>query len=195
MNGDINITKVSKVENSAESNKVIRLLWSGLTGKLGREAYKMTQFFPNVKIVAGVTRKNFLRHTQNCSEQTGFPGMEWHDYAELHNVFVDYTNFDVVVDTSRANNFSEILSFAVRKDVPLVDGTSDLDFRDCVALCSASRRIPIFRSIDFAQYISAGTPMSGYEKAAYAILEIASKIANVSIPGNYSDRLDQLLAS
>lgn len=125
--GDVNITKVSKVETSAESNKVIKLLWSGLTGELGREAYKMTQFFPNVKIVAGVTRKSFLRHTQNCSEQTGFPGIEWHDYAELHNVFVDYTNFDVVVDTSHANNFSEILSFAIRKDVPLVDYSDRLD--------------------------------------------------------------------
>ncbi len=62
---------------------------------------------------------------------------------------MERAEIDVIVDFSHPDAFDTVLELAVRTELPLVSGTSDLSNRQMAALYDATRAIPIFRGGNF----------------------------------------------
>ncbi len=108
----------------------VKVLWSGITGRTGKEALEVCKNSDEVEIVAGI-----------CRSDTNY-----YHYDELENIKED---FDVIVDFSHKDNFDKVLDFAKERKKPLIIGTAGLTDSQMKAFCDASNSIPIFRGGNF----------------------------------------------
>lgn len=112
------------------SNNKIKILWSGITGRTGKEAYNIAQNSDQVEIVAGICRNN----------------SDFYNYDQLNDI---KEKFDVIVDFSHKDSFYKILNFALKVKKPLIIGTGSLDEEQMKSLEEASHVIPIFKGGNF----------------------------------------------
>lgn len=113
--------------NYKENNnmKKTKILYSGITGRTGREAQKIAKSSDLVEIVAGICRRN----------------SNYYNYDELDNITED---FDVIVDFSHKDSFDKILNYALKLKKPIIIGTSGLTCEQIKTLEEASNIIPVF---------------------------------------------------
>lgn len=142
-------------------SETTRILWSGLTGRTGREA--IMQDVAEVKIVAGVSRYDnagtvsISRMGQDArglyeDKTYNFKGVKWYMYDNVSNPLKDCPyggDFDVIVDFSNEEAFASVLELAVRTGKPLISGTSGLSDGQIASLYDATNRIPVFRGGNF----------------------------------------------
>lgn len=108
----------------------VKILWSGITGRTGKEALKIAQASDSVEIVAGICRNDH----------------NFYHYDELGHIKED---FDVIVDFSHKDSFDKILEFALKVKKPIVIGTAGLTDEQMKAFEEASKIIPVFRGGNF----------------------------------------------
>ena len=73
----------------------VKILWSGITGRTGREAIELAKNSDTVEITAGLSRSN----------------TNYYNYDELDKIKED---FDVIVDFSHKDSFDKVLDFALK---------------------------------------------------------------------------------
>lgn len=108
----------------------VRILWSGITGRTGREAELLAKNNDEVEIVAGISRNN----------------SNYYNYDELDNIKEDY---DIIVDFSHKDSFDKVLAYAIKVGKPIIIGTSGLEEYQLKAFEEASHIIPVFRGGNF----------------------------------------------
>lgn len=108
----------------------VKILWSGITGRTGKEALKLSEESDLVEIVAGI-----------CRSDNNF-----YNYNQLDNISED---FDVIVDFSHKDSFNKVLAFALKVKKPLIIGTAGLTDEQIKSFEDASKIIPIFRGGNF----------------------------------------------
>lgn len=141
-----------------------RILWSGLTGRTGREALGQQAKINGVEIVGGVSRKpmsdplfksivnlKFANHADASDYLRPINAeLQWYTYADIIKPFKGvFTDYDIVVDFSHPDVFDKVLELAIRTGKPLISGTSGLSNRQMATLYDATNRIPIFRGGNF----------------------------------------------
>lgn len=85
----------------------VKILWSGITGRTGKEALEVAKSDNSIEIVAGICRSDD----------------KYYNYEELDNIKEE---FDVIVDFSHKDSFDKILKYAIKMNKPLIIGTSGL---------------------------------------------------------------------
>lgn len=110
-------------------NKV-KVLFSGITGRTGKELLNLVKTQDKVEIVAGVCRND----------------IRYYNYNELDKITED---FDIIVDFSHKDSFDKILLFALENNKPLIIGTSKLSEEQIKNIQEASKIIPIFNGGNF----------------------------------------------
>ena len=124
----------------------VRVLWSGLTGRTGREAISEVRKMDDIEIVGGITR----RLTGAMDFDLGVGCSKWYCYDDIANPLkARPEGFDVIVDFSHPDCFEQVVELAVRTHVPLISGTSGLSNRQMAMLYDAASRIPVFRGGNF----------------------------------------------
>ena len=108
----------------------VKILWSGIIGRTGREAIEIAKNSDTVEIVAGLSRSN----------------TNYYNYDELDNIKED---FDVIVDFSHKDSFDKVLDFALKVKKPIVIGTAGLTEEQMKRFEEASKIIPVFRGGNF----------------------------------------------
>jgi len=108
----------------------VKILWSGITGRTGREAIELAKNSDTVEISAGLSRSN----------------ENYYNYDELDNIKED---FDVIVDFSHKDSFDKVLDFALKVKKPIVIGTAGLTEEQMKRFEEASNIIPVFRGGNF----------------------------------------------
>lgn len=108
----------------------VKILWSGITGRTGREAIELAKNSDTVEISAGLSRSN----------------ENYYNYDELDNIKED---FDVIVDFSHKDSFDKVLDFALKVKKPIVIGTAGLTEEQMKRFEEASKIIPVFRGGNF----------------------------------------------
>ncbi|MBR3889454.1 hypothetical protein IKJ53_02970, partial [bacterium] len=108
----------------------VKILWSGITGRTGKEALEIAKNHSMVEIVAGICRNN----------------NEYYNYDELEEIKED---FDIIIDFSHKDSFDKVLNYAIKKNKPLIIGTAGLTDEQMKAFDDASSIIPIFRGGNF----------------------------------------------
>ena len=120
-----------------------KILWSGLTGRVGQEAARIAVGRSDLAIVAGIKRR-----ATGADDVTlgGIASPVWYQFCNLIKIATDeFCDFDVIVDFSHADAFNNVLRLAIRTGKPLVIGTTGLSNRQLATLYDATSRIPIFR--------------------------------------------------
>ena len=108
----------------------VKILWSGITGRTGREAIEIAKNSDTVEIVAGLSRSN----------------TNYYSYDELDKIKED---FDVIVEFSHKDSFDKVLDFALKVKKPIVIGTAGLTEEQMKRFEEASNIIPVFRGGNF----------------------------------------------
>lgn len=108
----------------------VKILWSGITGRTGREAIELAKNSDTVEITAGLSRSN----------------TNYYNYDELDRIKED---FDVIVDFSHKDSFDKVLEFALKVKKPIVIGTAGLTEKQMKRFEKASNIIPVFRGGNF----------------------------------------------
>lgn len=108
----------------------VKILWSGITGRTGKEAGEIAKESDSVEISAGLSRNN----------------ENYYNYDELDNIKED---FDVIVDFSHKDSFDRVLDFALKVKKPIVIGTAGLTEEQMRRFEEASKIIPVFRGGNF----------------------------------------------
>lgn len=108
----------------------VKILWSGITGRTGKEAQEIAKLSDSVEIVAGVCRSD----------------SNYYNYDELDKIKED---FDVIVDFSHKDSFNKILSYALKVRKPIIIGTAGLTDDQKKAFEEAANIIPVFRGGNF----------------------------------------------
>ena len=108
----------------------VKILWSGITGRTGKEAVEIAKESGSVEISAGLSRSN----------------ENYYNYDELDNIKED---FDVIVDFSHKDSFDKVLDFALKVKKPIVIGTAGLTEEQMKRFEEASKIIPVFRGGNF----------------------------------------------
>lgn len=108
----------------------VKILWSGITGRTGKEAVEIAKESDSVEISAGLSRNN----------------VDYYNYDELDNIKED---FDVIVDFSHKDSFDRVLDFALKVKKPIVIGTAGLTEEQMKRFEEASKIIPVFRGGNF----------------------------------------------
>lgn len=108
----------------------LKILWSGVTRRTAKQVSEYIKMDSRFIISAGISRTN----------------QEYYNYDELDSITEE---FDVIIDFSHKDNFKKILDFAIKKNKPLIIGTSNLSGYDEKELESSSYIIPIFRGGNF----------------------------------------------
>lgn len=110
--------------------KKVRILWSGITGRTGKEAVKIAKKSDDVEIVAGICRTDD----------------NYYHYDQLDNINEE---FDIIIDFSHKDSFDKILNYALKVKKPIIIGTAKLSDEQ-IKLCEeASNIIPVFKGGNF----------------------------------------------
>lgn len=136
------VSAISDPDFWAKCPKPVRILWSGLTGKLGRTALKVARSRSDVEIIGGLTRCS----DAGLIDPEAFSGLEWCQYDEAKLLFRDFSSFDIVVDFSHPDQLELVARFASMMRKPLICGTSGLTEPHLATLRKYTEFIPIFRS-------------------------------------------------
>jgi len=128
-------------------SEAIKILWSGLTGRTGRQALRISRERDDVKIVAGVSRAPMYNFV--AINDLSIKGIKWFQYDELTFPFNRLRDIDVIVDFSHPQQLGPILTLAVMLNKPLVIGTSGLTLIQLEDLRHYTYAIPIFRGGNF----------------------------------------------
>ena len=126
--------------------KKTRILWSGLTGRVGVAAIEAAALRSDVEIVAGICRRNKRpNEAVLCRLYT---------YEELTvlsavNVGGIQEDFDVIVDFSHGDNSWFVAELATKVRKPLVSGTAGLTNRNMATLYDLAQIVPVFRGGNF----------------------------------------------
>lgn len=134
--------------------KTTRILWSGLTGRTGREAMKQLKKVTDTEIVIGMKRSVSGADDLYLHGET-FEGVKWMSYdigmlgigGLVH--LTKSADVNIIVDFSHPDVFGNVLELAIRTGEPLISGTSGLSDRQMASLYNATNRIPIFRGGNF----------------------------------------------
>jgi len=110
--------------------KKVKILWSGITGRTGREAIEIAKNSDTVEIVAGLSRSN----------------TNYYNYDELDKIKED---FDIIVEFSHKDSFDKVLDFALKVKKPIIIGTAGLTEEQMKRFEEASNIIPVFRGGNF----------------------------------------------
>lgn len=127
-----------------------RILWSGLTGRTGREAVEQLPNIDDVEIPAGMSRQ-----VPDVNPSEKFETVQWLRYGTgmfgLYGLIqmAKRLELDVIVDFSHPNVFDKVVELAIRTEKPLISGTSGLSNRQMAMLYDATNRIPVFRGGNF----------------------------------------------
>ena len=108
----------------------VKILWSGITGRTGREAIELAKDSDTVEIVAGLSRNN----------------ESYYNYDEIDKIKED---FDIIVEFSHKDSFDKVLDFALKVKKPIVIGTAGLTEEQMKRFEEASKIIPVFRGGNF----------------------------------------------
>lgn len=108
----------------------VKILWSGITGRTGKEALEIAKTSDSVEIVAGICRSD----------------NKFYNYDQLDNINED---FDIIIDFSHKDSFDKILDFALKRKKPIIIGTAGLTDEQMKAFEEASNIIPVFRGGNF----------------------------------------------
>ena len=108
----------------------VKILWSGITGRTGREAIELAKDSDTVEIVAGLSRNN----------------ESYYNYDELDKIKED---FDIIVEFSHKDSFDKVLDFALKVKKPIIIGTAGLTEEQMKRFEEASKIIPVFRGGNF----------------------------------------------
>lgn len=170
-------------------SETTKIIWSGLTGRTGREAIPIAAEMPDVEIVAGISRTNFncldliimkvlgnQAESMKPSTRFALQNMIWHQYAEINNPFrTQPRDFDVIVDFSNAEVCCKMIEFAARTGKPLICGTSGLSNNQIAMLYDATNRIPVFRDGNFRfkvkKFIDEAVELAKREKGSLDLYE------------------------
>lgn len=109
---------------------MIRILWSGITGKTGKMAYELSKDMDNLKIVAGLSRMD----------------EHFYKYDELYDIKEEY---DIIIDFSHKDVFDDVLRLAIDRQKPIIIGTSGLSEEQEKKIKEAANIIPVFRGGNF----------------------------------------------
>ena len=143
----------------------VKLLWSGITGRTGKEAVEIAKESGSVEISAGLSRSN----------------ENYYNYDELDNIKED---FDVIVDFSHKDSFDKVLDFALKVKKPIVIGTAGLTEEQMKRFEEASKIIPVFRGgnfrLDVKKFIDEVVEYAKKsEKESFDLIEIRYKTKKV----------------
>lgn len=131
-------------------NEMTKIVWSGFTGRTGREAVMASHDMPDVEITLGITR-DACRVMEVFGESIGYT--EWVSYdmsvLGLADLVKQRAKADIIIDFSHPDVFELIVELAVRTHVPLISGTSGLSNRQMAMLYDATNQIPVFRGGNF----------------------------------------------
>lgn len=130
-----------------------KILWSGITGRTGKEAEKIAEIMDDVEIVAGLSRSN----------------EKYYNYNQLDEIEED---FDIIVDFSHKDSFDRILDYALRIKKPIIIGTAGLSDEQIKSFEDASQIIPVFRGGNFRSEV---------KKFIDAVVEYAKSYSNDTI--------------
>ena len=108
----------------------VKILWSGITGRTGREAIELAKDSDTVEIVAGLSRNN----------------ESYYNYDELDKIKED---FDIIAEFSHKDSFDKVLDFALKVKKPIIIGTAGLTEEQMKRFEEASNIIPVFRGGNF----------------------------------------------
>lgn len=108
----------------------VKILWSGITGRTGKEALEIAKTSDSVEIVAGICRSD----------------NKFYNYDQLDNINED---FDIIIDFSHKDSFDKILDFALKRKKPIIIGTAGLTDEQMKVFEEASNIIPVFRGGNF----------------------------------------------
>lgn len=120
---------MKNVKNDENMHKV-KIVWSGITGRTGKEALKVIKNNSSVDIVAGICRSD----------------NQFYNYEQLNHIKED---FDVIVDFSHKDSFDKVLEYALKVKKPIIIGTAGLTDEQMKAFEEASNIIPVFRGGNF----------------------------------------------
>lgn len=113
---------------------MIKVILSGINGKLGAVINKVSNERDDIKIVAGVD-----------INETGNEGVP---------VFTDFTELavkgDVIIDFSHPSALAGLLDYAVKNGIPAVLATTGYTEEQEAMVKEAAERIPVFRSANFS---------------------------------------------
>ena len=108
----------------------VKILWSGITGRTGREAIEIAKNSDTVEITAGLSRSN----------------TNYYNYDELDKI---KEAFDIIVEFSHKDSFDKVLDFALKVKKPIIIGTAGLTEEQMKRFEEASNIIPVFRGGNF----------------------------------------------
>lgn len=134
--------------------EITRILWSGLSGRIGQEAMEQLKKVTGVEIVAGLKRETSGADDINLGGGI-YENVKWLSYKTgIDGLFglvkqAKYTEANVIVDFSHPDVFEKVVELAIRLGVPLISGTSGLSDRQIAMLYDATNQIPVFRGGNF----------------------------------------------
>lgn len=108
----------------------VKILWSGITGRVGKEVLEIAKVSDPVEIVAGICRND----------------RNFYHYNDLDSIKEE---FNVIVDFSHRDSFDSILEFALKTKKPIIIGTAGLTDIQVKAVEDASYIIPVFMGKNF----------------------------------------------
>jgi 4-hydroxy-tetrahydrodipicolinate reductase len=114
---------------------MVRIILNGCCGKMGRMVSQCTALYKDMEIVAGVDRT-----------QTD-PPLPFPIYGQCDEV---RETADVIIDFSRPEGLSGLLSAAVAMNLPLVLATTGLTQKEHALVEEASRQIAVFQSANLS---------------------------------------------
>lgn len=114
--------------------RVIRVLVSGFSGRMGGAVCDAVCSNRNFELVAGVSYR--------CAKR------EVSDSFDIYSSFKDIVNVpaDVVIDFSHSDVTEELLDFSLRGRIPVVIGTTGHNREQLAKIREAARCIPVFYS-------------------------------------------------
>ena len=113
---------------------MINVLLSGCNGKMGQVITRLSENYPQLRIVAGYDLNDTIKNPYPV-------------YSSLNNCDV---KVDVIIDFSHPKAFDSLTEYAQEKRIPLVLCTTGLYSEQIASLKNMSKRIPVFYSANMS---------------------------------------------
>jgi len=123
----------------------LRVIISGVTGRMGRRLIKVLADKPNIHVVAGITSAENSLVGESISKRSN----NEHDDAPILSEF-DGLEADVVIDFSQTEGFNAVVDYCVMSETALVSGTTGLSQAQFDRISQAGHFIPILWAANFS---------------------------------------------
>ncbi|TET18257.1 MAG: 4-hydroxy-tetrahydrodipicolinate reductase [Candidatus Cloacimonadota bacterium] len=151
---------------------MIKVIVSGISGKMGKEIVRLSEEFEDISIIAGFD-------------------IEKGERAQTVEIDVEKLpkGFDVIVDFSSPQGAIDILQFSVENKKPFVTGTTDFSEDEESAIVKASREIPVLKASNMSVGINTlirileGLPDMFYKKFDIEVVETHHRMKKDSPSG------------